>query len=286
MNEKARDSVSACPHRPAHTRRAARGCALVALALLLMVPAVRADELRLVVQSERGGAAATFSGFGELLSQLLGQTVRVELRANPLAHWRALVAGERPALVLEDPHFADYRVTRAGYRMVAALDRTQLFSIAVGGFLLLDPIELAGRPVAASPPPSLSTMQFLRFFSDPVRTPRLLESKSFEDAAEQVFEARAVAAVLPVEILHDFQGLRGIVTMEELPGKALLVSPDLEESVDQKLGTALLEAASRPAGRRLLDSLGARGFTRAHAEAYTGFAVMLRGSWGYRDLAP
>lgn len=260
--------------------------ALVVLAAVAGGFSSHAAELLLVVQSERAVTQASYAPMAAYLSRAVGETMRVEVRRNPLAHWRALVAGERPALVLEDPHFADYRISRAGYRIAAAVNGTQSFRIAVGGLLLLDPVELAGRTVAALPPPSLSTMQFLHLYPDPVRTPRLVEAGSYRDAAAQVLDARAVAAVLPATSLSEHPDLTGAVALEELPEQALLVSPDLDESVFEAIGAALLAAGAEPDGRQGLAAMGAAGFSRSHSEAYEGLSRLLKGTWGYREAAP
>lgn len=259
------------------------------VALLIAIGAAtsgQAAELTLVVQTERADGPASFAPLGAYLSRAMGTNIRVDVRRNPLAHWRALAAGERPALVLEDPHFADYRISRAGYRLAAAITGTQSFQIAVGGFLLLDPMDLAGRPVATLSPPSLAAMQFLHFYSDPVRVPRLVEAGSYEEAAMLVLDGGAVAAVLPAMSLSDHPDLSGALALEELPEKALLVSPDLDEMTAERVGAALLAAATEAEGRRVLAAMGVSSFSRTHAEAYEGFARLLKGTWGYREAVP
>lgn len=244
-------------------------------------------ELRLVVQTERTTTQASFAPLANYLSGELGKSVRIEVRRNPLAHWRALAAGERPAMVLEDPHFADYRISRAGYRVAAIVKGTQSFRIAVGDFLLLDPVELAGRPVATLSPPSLSTMQLLNFYRDPVRIPRLVEADSYKNAAARVFDASAVAAVLPAAALPDFPGLSDALALEELPEQALLVSPDVDEALFERIVVALLSADTESEdGRKALEAMGVSGFDRGHAEAYEGLSRLLEGTWGFRDAAP
>ncbi|MDX1514049.1 MAG: hypothetical protein R3174_09935 [Gammaproteobacteria bacterium] len=245
-----------------------------------------AAEILLVVQTERRDAGSSFAPLGDYLTRVVSEKVRVEVRHNPLVHWRALISGERPALVLEDPHFADYRISRSGYRIAAAIDGVQSFIVAVGGLLLLDPGELAGQPVAALSPPSLSTMQFLSFFSDPVRTPRLIEAATYRDAAAQVIGARALAAVLPSTRLREFSELTGALALEDLPAQALLVSPDLDEGLYTDIGAALLNAAGDEQGRWMLEAIGVRGFIRSHPEAYEGLSRLLKGTWGYRNAAP
>jgi hypothetical protein len=261
--------------------------AFVALALGAVAASGHAANFSLVVQTTRASTQASFAPLAAYLSRAVGEPIRIEVRRNPLAHWRALAAGERPTLVLEDPHFADYRISRAGYRIAASLKGTQSFRIAVGGFLLLDPVDLAGRPVATLSPPALSTMQFLRFYADPVRIPRLVEAATYRDAAAQVFDARAVAAVLPASSLPDYPELSDAVALEELPEQALLVSPDVDETLFEGIVSALLSAdAGSEDGRRVLEAMGVAGFSRSHAEAYEGISRLLKGTWGYREAAP
>jgi len=239
-----------------------------------------------VVQGERFSDARNLSAVPGFLSEALGQPVRLELRQNPLEHWRHLAAGERPAMVLEDPHFADYRVTRSGYRIVAAVEGRQVFTLAAGGFFLLDPMDLAGQPVAALSPPSLSTLQLLAFFPDAVHMPRIIESPSYRVAAARVYANEAVVAVLPADNLGIYSGLKGMLLMEELPGKAFCVSPDVAEAVADRITAALLGAAGRPDGRRALTQLEIAGFVRGHREAYDGLSRLLKGSWGFRQIRP
>lgn len=243
-------------------------------------------EMELVIQGEEFAEAGDGSALSEYLSQALGQPVRATFRRNPLEHWRRLTAGERPTVVLEDPHFADYRVTRAGYRIIAAVEGRQAFALAAGGFLLLDPMELAGRPVAALPPPSLSTLQLLAFFSDAVHIPRIVEAPSYQAAAARVFRNEAVAAVLPAEDLGLHPALKEMLLMEEMPGKAVSVSPDLAEAIADRIANALVGATRGDPGRRALAGLEISAFVRGHEEAYEGFSRLLKGTWGYREIPP
>jgi hypothetical protein len=260
--------------------------AFAAALLAFAAVASASTELELVVQGHEWVKARDFSALSDYLSQALGQPVRVSIRRNPLQHWRRLTAGERPAMVLEDPHFADYRVTRAGYRIIAAVEGRQVFALASGGFLLLDPMELAGRPVAALSPPSLSTLQLLAFFSGSVHIPRIVEVPSYPAAAERVIRNEAVAAVLPANNLGVYPRLEEMLLMEELPGKAVSVSPQLAEAIADRIGSALTGATRVESGRRALEELEIPAFVRGHREAYEGFSRLLRGSWGYREMPP
>lgn len=259
---------------------------LAAIFFALSTAAPVSAELTLVVQSERLNGTRNLSAVSAFLSEALGQPVRLSLRQNPLEHWRLLAAGERPEMVLEDPHFADYRITRSGYRIVAAAEKRQVFTLAAGGFLLLDPMDLAGQPVAALSPPSLSTLQLLAFFPDSVHMPRIIESPSYRVAAARVYSNVAVAAVLPADDLAIYAGLKGMLLMEELPGRAFSVSPDVPEVIADRITSALLDAAGRPAGQRALTQLEISGFIRGHQEAYDGLSRLLKGSWGFRKIRP
>ncbi len=260
--------------------------AFAAGALAIASIASASAELQLVVQGDEWVKAREFPMLSAYLSQALGQPVRVLIRRNPLEHWRRLSAGERPAMVLEDPHFADYRVTRAGYRIVAAVEGQQVFSLAAAGFLLLDPLELAGRPVAALSPPSLSTLQLLAFFSDAVHIPRIIEAPSYPAAVTRVFRNEAVAAVVPADDLGAYPELKEMLLMEELPAKAVSVSPDLADAVADGITTALVDASRDAQGRQALAELGVSNFVRGHREAYDGVSRLLKGTWGYRHISP
>jgi ABC-type phosphate/phosphonate transport system substrate-binding protein len=260
---------------------------MLAAALLALTAAASASaEFELVVQGDGSTKAGKWSALSDYLSQALGQPVRVNMRRNPLEHWRHLTSAERPAMVLEDPHFADYRVTRAGYRIIAAVEERQVFALAGGGFLLLDPLDLAGRPVAALSPPSLSTLQLLAFYSDAVRIPRIIEAPSHRAAAARVLRNEAVAAVIPADDLGIYPELKEMLLMEELPGKAVSVSPDLAEVVVDRMTSALIDASRGALGRRALTELEISGFVRGHQEAYSGFSRLLKGTWGYRQVPP
>lgn len=265
---------------------ACRLAANAVTALAVVASASASAELQLVVQGDEWSKTRDLPAVSAYLSKALDQPVGVHIRRNPLEHWRSLSAGERPSMVLEDPHFADYRVTRAGYRIVAAVEGSQTFSLAAAGFLLLDPMELAGRPVAALSPPSLSTLQLLAFFSDAVHIPRIIETPTYPAAAVRVFRNEAVAAVLPADDLRVYPELKEMLLMEELPAKAFSVSPDLAEVVADRISAALLAAAREPDGRQALAELNVSGFVRGHREAYDGLSRLLKGTWGYRRIPP
>ena len=274
---------TAIARRPLSLLKRGRRLAAAILTALCAVSSASA-ALELVVQGDEWTKARALPAVSAYLSEALGQPVQVHIRRNSLEHWRRLTAGERPAMVLEDPHFADYRVTRAGYRIIAAVEGSQVFSLAAAGFLLLDPMELAGHPVAALSPPSLSTLQLLAFFSDAVHIPRIIEAPSYPAAAVRVFRNEAVAAVLPADDLRVYPELKEMLLMEELPAKAVSVSPDLAEVVADRIGSALLSASRQAEGRRALAELNISGFVRGHREAYDGLSRLLKGSWGYRRI--
>lgn len=264
--------------------RARRALAVVLLAFAATSPA--SADLDLVVQGQQWAEKLKLAALSGYLSLAVGQPVHVNVQANPLQHWRRLVAGEQPAVVLEDPHFADYRVTRAGYRIIAAVEGRQSFVLASAGLLLLDPMELAGRPVAALPPPSLSTLQLLAFFPDAVHIPRIMEAPSYPAAARRVVRNEAVAVVLPADGLGAYPELEEMLLMEELPGKAVGVSPQLADDIADRIGSALIGASRVESGRRALEELEISAFVRGHREAYEGFSRLLRGTWGYREIPP
>ena len=62
---------------------------------------------------------------------------------------------------------------------------------------------------------------------------------------------------------------------------ALSSAPGVPADVAQAVKKALLEAASTPDGKKMLEEISLGGFNDTSAETYAGYADMLDGVFGY-----
>jgi len=257
---------------------------LVALACLLGGAQARAARIDLVVHAGRPAAEtrAAFTPLARYVSAMTGEELRLVVPENVLAHWKASQAPRGPELVLDDGHFADYRVKRFGFAVLAKVAGLTGFSVVTGPeTVLIEPEELYGERVATLPPPSLSALRLAELFPDSVRAPVLVEVSSYAQGIRSVVAGRAAAAVIPSRLVRKHPQLNVVMSTERGPGMALSASPALERGSREALRRAFLTADASPAGRRALARAGLEGFEPATAALYDGHARLLRGTWGY-----
>lgn len=241
-------------------------------------------ELSLVVQpiAPADEILKSYRRLADYLGAETGHRIELVVPGHVLAHWRVVRNPGDRQLVIDEPHFADYRAKRSGFRIIARVSGRGGYSVVTRpGVLLIEPRELSAKRVATLPAPALGAIRLLGLVPDPVRAPVLVEVDSHAQAVQRLFEGGALAAVIPSAMVSTRPGLGVVVATEDGPGLAFSTAPSLSEAIRQKLVRALLEASGSEAGRRALLAASLPGFEPASETLYDGYGLWLRGTWGY-----
>ena len=253
--------------------------------LVAAVSVARADQTLLVQGSS---AHASYARLAERMTEVLGEPVRLVMTEHVLEHWEQVRDGGGD-VVLDEAHFADYRVQKFGFRIIAKRSGRYAFCVVVrAGARVLEPEDLWARTVASRPAPSLLAVKLLELFPDPARAPRLVSVRSDDEAIRQVLDGRVGAAMVPVELAAAHPNLEVVLATEELPRMALSLSPEVDDAMANALSALLLGTEPRrsrhtPGPVPALPAAvpPAPGFEAADDQLYAGYARLLRGTWGY-----
>lgn len=265
-------------------RNCLRLAGALAAMLLLAASPVRAESLRLAVQPvlSPDDTTQSFAPLARYLSQATGHSIQLVTANDFLSYWTTMKRGQYD-LVLDGPHFTDYRVQRMGYRLVAKVRDVVSYSLVTSERNpVLDPSDLVAKAIATSPAPSYGGLVLLRqLFPNPARQPRVVDASSTREAINHVLEGRADAAFVPTPFVAQTAGLYTVYTTPQHPHIALSAAPTVPQAVVEKLRQALLTAESGKDGRDMLTLARIPGFEPATPEQYRGFLSLLSETWGF-----
>lgn len=209
------------------------------------------------------------------LGEFTGRPVKLTVSTSAFGHWRLTRRPEQAHVVVDAPHFTDYRVKRHGFEVVARLARELGFTIVTSGRSeIIDPEDLHGQAVATLAPPSLASARMSQLYPDPIRSPLLIEVASYVEGVTALTRGEVVAAVIPTDSVAQYPELAVVVVCEDDPGFAASLSPRLSKDDRRAITRALLDPAPPT------DQAHER-FTPANAALYDGYAELLRGIWGF-----
>lgn len=254
------------------------GCALA-----LLAPTAALAELTLAVHpvlpTEK--TQAEFQPMARYLSAATGQPVKLVTTENFLSHWQMMKRGEYD-LILDGPHFTDYRIKEMGYEVLAKFPEVVSYTLVANEDLfVLEPRELIGHSIATTPSPALGALRLAELFPNPLRQPNIVEADDSQAAAERTLEGRADAAIVPTPLLNRYPALVPVVTTAQVPAPAVSASESVPAQVRQTIKQALLQAEQNEAGRKMLEAINIDRFEDTNAAEYDGYAKLLQGVWGY-----
>ena len=275
-----RDLGGRQPTRVGIVRRAFLSAVLVCLAYCPSVVAGEGEYLmRVQAWNAAGDSRAAFQPLADYLARRVGESVRLAVAGQVLEHWQRVRDQGGGDVVIDEAHFADYRVRRFGYRVIAKVSGLRGFSVlARPSAMILEPEDLWAKRVASLPAPSLAAVKLIELFPDAIRTPRLVAADSYADAMRALGAGRVEAAIVPSELAADHPAYEVVLATEEVPRMAVSVSPRVDSRLADAIRDALL--AAEP-DSRALSSAGLPAFEVASDELYEGYARLLRGTWGF-----
>ncbi len=215
------------------------------------------------------------------LARAAGESVRVTSSSNLLTHWHLVRRGDYD-LVIDGPHFTDYRNQRLGYTVLGKFPEVVSYTLVANQELfVLETEELVGKTIATLPSPALGALRLSEMFPNPLRQPMILEADDSESAAEMVASGRAAAAIIPTPLVGRYPTLTTVRTTDQVPAPGVSVSPKVAAATREALRQALLRAPDDPQGRAALEAIGIARFEAADETIYKGQMGLLQGMWGY-----
>lgn len=215
------------------------------------------------------------------LTDAIGEKVSLITNPNFLVHWQVLRRGKYD-LILDGPHFTDYRASKMGYTVLAKLpDVVSYTLVANEDAFILEPSDLIGKPVATSPSPALGALRLAQIYPNPLRQPRFVEADDSAKAAEMAVAGKTVGAIIPAPLVGRYPTLTTVATTPQVPSPAISASPDVPADTQAKLKQALLNAQNSEAGQAALAALNINAFQDANNDTYQEQMHLLEGVWGF-----
>jgi phosphonate transport system substrate-binding protein len=212
----------------------------------------------------------------DYLAKASGQPVKLKAYNNFVNYWQDMRDGKMQ-FVLDAAHFVDYRVSQQEAQvLVKVLDQVSFSLVSTEEASILDVDELIGKPIACLPPPSRGNLEIDKFFKNPLRQPRKVEVKSYEDAVAKMKSGKVKAAILPTAMLGGFPDLNVIDTTELWPHMGITASKAVPTEVKSAVARALLGITRDKQGSEALAVTGLAGFEPADASTYEGYSKALK----------
>ncbi len=265
-------------------RRKSALCRLASLlALLTAATGAAAAELTFAVHPvlPQQRTLQVYQPLTDYLAQATGQQIKLVTSSNFLTHWQMVKRGGYD-LVLDGPHFTDYRAQKMGYTVLAKLpDVVSYTLVANDEQMILEPAELVGKTIATTASPAIGALRLVEIYPNPLRQPVIVETPDSEQAAEMAVQGKVAAAMIPAPLVGRYPSLTTVTTTEQLPSPGISASPAVSPELQQALRQALLNAPNDPAGRKALEALNAPLLEAADNKSFQGLERLLEGIWGY-----
>jgi phosphonate transport system substrate-binding protein len=256
---------------------------IATLTLLAVVTGATAAELTFAVHPvlPQARTIQVYQPLATYLSKATGQNIKLVTSPNFLAHWQMMKRGEYD-LILDGPHFTDYRVKKMGYTVLAKLPEVVSHALVANEEqMILEPAELVGKTIATTAAPAVGALQLAELYPNPLRQPRIVETPDFQEAAELAAQGKVAAAMIPSPLVGRYPNLITVHTTTQVPSPGISASPKVGAELQQALRRALLDAPNNPDGRKALEALNTAALEAADDSSFQGMAQLLEGMWGY-----
>lgn len=250
--------------------------------LVITLPALAA-ELTFAVHPvlPQARTVQVYQPLANYLSRVTGQKIRLVTNSNFLTHWQAMKR-DKYDLVLDGPHFTDYRVKNMGYTVLAKLPDVVSYTLVSNeNLMIMEPSELVGKTIATTASPAIGALRLVELYPNPLRQPTIVETPDSEQAAELTVQGKVAAAMIPAPLVGRYPSLVTVVTTEQLPSPGISASPAVSPELQQALRRALLDAPNSADGRKALEALNAPVLEPADNKSFQGLERLLEGMWGY-----
>ena len=216
------------------------------------------------------------------LSKKTGHEFTIVSYRNFLTYWIRMKKGKNMHFILDAAHFTDFRIQRNDYQVLVKIPDTVSFTVVTNEEnFVFDMEELISKRIATMASPGLGAIRLNEMFPNPLRLPLCIEASDSVDAVNKVLDGSVDAAIIPSPLVGSYEGLNSVISTDPVPHMALSSAPVVPADVAQAVKKALLEAASTPDGKKMLEEMSLGGFNDTSAETYAGYADLLDGIFGY-----
>ena len=252
--------------------------------------ALPADDQELVlaiqpVQNETKTRLA-FQPLADYISTVTGKKCTIRTTPNFLAYWSEVTRTRENTIYVDAAHFTAYRARKLGYKILAKVPDAVSYSIIVSdNNIVFDPSELTAKRVATLGSPSIGAARLNGMFPNPVRQPIIVEVPDAQAGINMVLQNRVYAAIIPTPIvsraMSEGSPINVVTTTEPIPHMAISASPDIDSGTVEKIRNALVTAAQRSDGKKMLQRAGFPKFDPVNPGVYRDQDNILKTYWGY-----
>ncbi len=215
------------------------------------------------------------------LQKVTGQRIRIVYNKNLFAHWNA-TQREEYDIILDGPHFTDYRLQKRQYQVLVKFPDVISYSLVTrNDLLILETDELIAKRLATPPSPSLGALRLFEIYTKPLRQPIIVDSGDALSAAEMLAKGEVDAAMVPTFLVGRYVDFNTVLTTDQVPAPAISVSSKMEPAVREKILQALLDLPNSAEGKKILEKINTPGFVATSADEYKGYSKLLQGMWGF-----
>jgi phosphonate transport system substrate-binding protein len=266
-----------------NTQSLKRYQAALLFTLVFFSSVASAYELAIMPVRSKALTEKLYQPLADYLSKATGKPIHLKTYNNFVNYWQDMRDGKLD-IVLDAAHFVDYRAKQKEHQVLVKLkDKVSFSLVSSEDLAILEPAELIGKPIACLPPPSRGNLEIDSFFKNPIRQPRKVEVKSYEEAVMLLEQGKVQAAVIPTPMLNAFPNLMVIDSTDLWPHMAMTASANVPTEVKSAIAKALLGMEKDMQGNEALANSGLTGFEPADHSLYDGYSKALStyGNYNY-----
>ncbi|MDD3610012.1 MAG: PhnD/SsuA/transferrin family substrate-binding protein [Halothiobacillaceae bacterium] len=224
-----------------------------------------------------------YQGLAKLMSEAIGDKV-VYAPARNMIEYNNKVRTGAYDLVLDGPHFTDWRTRQGTHRAIVMLPgEVALVAVVLQGTRYVTIDDLAGRDICVVPSSSFASVTLASLFTNPSRAPRSVSTGGgHRQLIDALFDGRCEAAILPeVNVRSHPRAAQLNVLWESNPTPLLYLSVREKQLSEAQIGrlTGLLMSEERmsPLMTPVLREFSpqARSFVKANRNAIRGLGELL-----------
>lgn len=258
-----------------HKKRLLISC----LVLILTAKTLQAAEYTLAIQPilPPDKIKQIYKPLASYLSEKTGQTIKLSTFRSFRSYWSNMKRLKGFDMVLDGPHFIDYRIKKNSYKVLVKQPDTVSFTVVTkDDIFVFDVEELAQYRVASMVAPGLGGLRLKELFKGAEKKPTIISSFDADDCIKLIRDGKADAAIIPTPMVGRYENLNVVLTTEPTPHIGFSVSPEIPPAVVSNIKKALLEAPNTEEGRKMLSDARLATFVATDNETYDGYGKLLQ----------
>ena len=222
-----------------------------------------------------------YQPMADYLNKRTGHTFNIVTVKSFVSYWAKMNKGQYD-LILDAAHFADYRVKKLNYTVLAKINDTVSYSLVTNENVnYFDADELIGQRIATLASPSIGGVRLLNMFPNISRQPVVIGTNNFQETLQKLKLNKVSAALIPTPLISGDSSVNTIMVTNPIPHMAVSASDRVNKETQDKIRNALIKASSTKEGQALFTQLNLTGFEKANNGIYDGYGLLLKDVWGY-----